>query len=518
MAGAGRSSSLLASSRSRSNILDGRTGCYAHLLSLGIRTPKLEYLSIRSLKLITKNGWKPLDPETSKTPAIVLRLGRTFAIAVKVSIFNHLLEVQVAERNVERPTYFYTTAFNGQKTTNPDLYVHMTVSKNYQDDKASLMAPGLHANRLLIQLGDRFSGVRNQSEHEICLAADPSSPAALNEDIIGRYFLRWRSVLRIVLRHSERLDPSFLNPFEIAYITPTHRLNNWTELFKTTAENYEVRLLGDEFGELPNLSWDALVVTEKLGYNYIWIDSICIIQKGDDFAGGGKHRRWRSTINYQFSIFTLVGTSEEMSNGILHQQPEDVTPWASNLVRLPYRDERNALAGHFYVYRRRMPLVDEYISQIRSSILFKRGWILQEWLFSKRILWYTPHGLFYECHQELPRAYDQSQLAFNLTNPGLRAYLQLKASFYFLNTNILNFWYHALEVYSGQHLTKPEKDRIMALSSLAKKVGTILTNPKQSTAAQIDLQKEIYVAGMWLRDLHYGLLYEEDHSAQGWTA
>jgi hypothetical protein len=53
-------------------------------------------------------------------------------------------------KNVERPTYFYTTAFNGQRTTNPDLYVHMTVSKNYQDDKASLMAPGLHANRLLI--------------------------------------------------------------------------------------------------------------------------------------------------------------------------------------------------------------------------------------------------------------------------------------------------------------------------------------------------------------------------------
>jgi hypothetical protein len=207
-----------------------------------------------------------------------------------------------------------------------------------------------------------------------------------------------------------------------------------------------------------------------------------------------------------------------MSNGILHQQLEDIIPWASTLVRLPYRDKRNALAGHFYVYRRRMPLVDEYISQIRSSILFKRGWILQEWLLSKRLQWYTPHGLFYECQQELPRAYDQSQLAFNQTNPDLRAHLQLKASFHFSSTNILDFWYHALEVYSGQHLTKPEKDRIMALSGLAKEVGTILASPKRSTAAQIDLQKEIYVAGMWLRDLHYGLLWEEDYSAQGWPA
>jgi len=50
----------------------------------------------------------------------------------------------------------------------------------------------------------------------------------------------------------------------------------------------------------------------------------------------------------------------------------------------------------------------------------------------------------------------------------------------------LDFWYHALEVYSGQHLTKPEKDRIMALSGLAKEVGPTL-------AAQIDPQNEIAV-------------------------
>jgi hypothetical protein len=87
-------------------------------------------------------------------------------------------------KNVERPTYFYTTASNRQKTTNPDLYVHMTVSESGWDDKASLMVPGLRANRLLIQLGDRFSEVRNQSEHEICLAADPCTYFPLSLDII----------------------------------------------------------------------------------------------------------------------------------------------------------------------------------------------------------------------------------------------------------------------------------------------------------------------------------------------
>lgn len=386
-----------------------------------------------------------------------------------------------------------------------------------------------------------------------------ASPAALNEDIIGRYFggdpssnlyyetaRNWiqacstHSKCNETVSGSARIDPYFsplptrvievtreaghqrlylrnTEGLQGAYITLTHRWNEWTELCKTTTENYEERLLGGEFGELPQLFQDALTVTEKLGYNYIWIDSICIIQKGDDYADWRKEAP-KMAQYYQFSIFTLAGTSEDMTNGILRQQPEDIIPWASNLVRLPYRDKRNALAGHFYVYRRRIPLADEYISQIRSSILFKRGWILQEWLLSKRILWYTPCGLFYECQQELPRAYDQSQLAFNPTNPDLRAHLQLKASFHFSTTNILDFWYRALEVYSGQHLTKPEKDRIMALSGLAKEVSTILSSSKRSTAAQIDQQKEIYVAGMWLRDFHYALLWEEDHSTQGWTA
>ncbi|KAH8745635.1 hypothetical protein BGZ57DRAFT_713307, partial [Hyaloscypha finlandica] len=63
-----------------------------------------------------------------------------------------------------------------------------------------------------------------------------------------------------------------------AYITLTHHWNDRTELCKTTTENYEERLLAGEFGELPQLFWDAFVIAEKLGIKYIWIDSICIIQ------------------------------------------------------------------------------------------------------------------------------------------------------------------------------------------------------------------------------------------------
>ena len=114
-----------------------------------------------------------------------------------------------------------------------------------------------------------------------------------------------------------------------------------------------------------------------------------------------------------------------------------------------------------------IPLVDDYWALVRNSILFRRGWILQEWLLSKRLLWYTPTGLFFECQTNTPRTDGQEAVNSQLAKPDLQAHLWLKASFHFTDAPILHFWYHALEVYSACHLTKPKQDRILAVAGLA---------------------------------------------------
>ena len=385
------------------------------------------------------------------------------------------------------------------------------------------------------------------------------SPAALSGDVLGRYigcdpssashYETARSWLQACASHSKcnetvsgsvHIDP-YNSPLptrviEIArendqqrlylrhtdghhgaYITLTHRWNEFTGRCITTTSNYEGRLLGEDFGELPQLFRDAFIIAEKLGIKFIWIDSICIIQQGDDLADW-RREALKMAQYYQFSVFTLAGTAEDMSGGLLQPYMKDSVPWSLKLVRLPYRDKTNTIAGHFYSYRRRVPLVDEYMDQVRSSILFRRGWILQEWLLSKRLLWYTPDGLFFECQQELPRSYDQSQLTFTRAGSELQAHLQLKALFHFSNTDILGFWYRALEVYSGQHLTKPDLDRILAVAGLAKEVGPTLANPKRLSSLDNETQHEVYVAGLWLRDIHHGLLWEEHHTASPCTS
>ncbi|KAG4433303.1 hypothetical protein IFR05_011223 [Cadophora sp. M221] len=464
-----------------------------------------------------------------------------------------------AVKDIEKPDYFYTNVFMGVTKLSPDLYVHMTISDSYKDENPASPSLGLQANRFLIELGDRFSGMKSPSSHEICIAADPGSPAALNGDILGRYiggdpsstshYETAQNWLRACTSHSkcnETVSGSIrINPYDApfptrvieivreddrqrlylrhtdglhgAYITLTHRWNEFTGQCITTTSNIEGRLLGEDFEQLPQLFQDAFTIAEKLGITFIWIDSICIIQQGDDYVDWRREAP-KMAQYYQFSVFTLAGTAEDMTDGLLQPYAKDAIPWSSKLVRLPYRDKSHAVAGNFYCFRRRLPVVEDYMDQVWSSILFRRGWILQEWLLSKRLLWYTPHGLFFECQQELPRSYDQSQLTFTRASSDLQAYLRLKASFHFSNIDILSFWYPVLEVYSGQHLTKPELDCILAVAGLAKEVGSILANPSRRPSLESDTQNEVYVAGLWLRDIHHGLLWEEQHTAKPWTS
>jgi hypothetical protein len=83
-----------------------------------------------------------------------------------------------AVKDAEKPEYFYSNVFVGKTALNPDLYVHITISESYKDEKLATPSRGLRANRFLVELGDRFSGMRNPSNHEICITADP-----------GRYLL-----------------------------------------------------------------------------------------------------------------------------------------------------------------------------------------------------------------------------------------------------------------------------------------------------------------------------------------
>jgi hypothetical protein len=52
--------------------------------------------------------------------------------------------------------------------------------------------------------------------------------------------------------------------------------------YYTTQDNIGQRLKGFSLSELPKTFQDAVKVTRELGVLYLWIDSLCIIQYGDN--------------------------------------------------------------------------------------------------------------------------------------------------------------------------------------------------------------------------------------------
>ena len=282
---------------------------------------------------------------------------------------------------------------------------------------------------------------------------------------------------------------------------------------KTVVGNYRDRLQGRGFEELPQLFQDVFDIAEKLNVRYVWIDSICIIQDGDEGAD------WRAEAPkmaqyYQYSLCTVAGTFADPDCSLLRPFPETSVPWVSRLVRLPYRDRNQTKKGYFYIYKRRLPLLEDYWTTICNSTIFRRGWVLQEWLLSKRLVWYTPSGLFFECHTVSPTSDSQASLNSQHAKPDLLAHLSLKESFYATKTSILDFWYRVIEVYTTSHLTKPEVDRILAVAGLAREVAQILRLATSNARwGSVRPSREVYLSGLWLRDIHRGLLWMEAHNA-----
>jgi hypothetical protein len=75
---------------------------------------------------------------------------------------------------VERPTYFGSQHFfRPFRKLDPTLWLHMTVSEDYVGRKVHTGSPeGMRVNRMLVEVGDRFSHVRAASGWEVCLAAE----------------------------------------------------------------------------------------------------------------------------------------------------------------------------------------------------------------------------------------------------------------------------------------------------------------------------------------------------------
>ena len=251
------------------------------------------------------------------------------------------------------------------------------------------------------------------------------------------------------------------------YITLSHRWNSQAFTYRTTKLNLESRKQTLEIENLPSTFHDAIAIAKHLNIPFLWIDSVCIIQALSDEDDTHDWLKEAPKIGqyYSHSIFTLsVGAAP--SEGIEHP-PEPNNAIMGLLIRLSYRDKDEIEDGQIYIHRRRQNVVYDYIDIVRKSELFSRGWILQEWLLSRRIVHYNSGSLlFFECLTESATDEWNQSVKLNLDPEGYD--LGLKMQFYRKSlSNTHGIWYRVLENFTSRELMFPAKDRLMAVAGIA---------------------------------------------------
>ena len=286
---------------------------------------------------------------------------------------------------------------------------------------------------------------------------------------------------RLRLCHSKDIIDT--NP---RYMTLSHCWGlNTGSIFKTTKATLHDRIEGFDLCLLPPTFNDAVVVIQKLGLRYLWIDSICIIQDSEE--------DWNQEASmmgeiYSRSYCTLAASSSKDSSGGL-LRPRNSHQSSPCILSFP---SQSGVSDGIIIHPA-VPLLTREESALQEEPLLKRAWTLQERDLSPRTIHFTDSQLMWECRSQ--RAMEaEPQRAFSKSLEG-----PLNGASHFFDTlsegpsNYMVHWCGIVKDYSARDITFV-KDRLPALSGLAKKMQ--------------QLTGDTYLAGLWKSDLIRGLCWQ----------
>lgn len=152
------------------------------------------------------------------------------------------------------------------------------------------------------------------------------------------------------------------------YITLSHRWHDNTAACNTTVSNFGDREKEVDVARLTPTFRDAIAAARGLQIPYIWIDSLCIIQSGDN-GQDWKQEATRMGDYYQHSLFTICAISGSEGRGFLEMK----SPGIESIAQLPFF-EGGKRAGYMYAYRRPLKAERLFSRDVDQSNLMSRGW------------------------------------------------------------------------------------------------------------------------------------------------
>ena len=174
------------------------------------------------------------------------------------------------------------------------------------------------------------------------------------------------------------------------WLTLTHSWGGVKDLITTTENIHNLRRR-IPWSELPSLFRDSITITRRLGVQYLWIDTLCIVQ--DDRTDWREQSARMSDI-YRHSMLNISATTaSNCREQILTKRDVRFTS-----IALVLQSNDFNLNGKVIRIRPLLMNRSEAIDG-RGSYLSKRGWTMQERLMSPRTLHFGKEQLFWECRQ-----------------------------------------------------------------------------------------------------------------------
>ncbi|KAK0614742.1 hypothetical protein B0T14DRAFT_499946 [Immersiella caudata] len=237
----------------------------------------------------------------------------------------------------------------------------------------------------------------------------------------------------------------------------------------------------------------------KLEIPYVWIDSLCIIQRDVE---GWDMEAVRIADYYQRSVFTIASPEAGHGIGLFGRVVDSPSP----LIRIPYREKSGQERGYFNLSQTETNVAGRFYNAITSSDMLARGWVFQEWILSRRIVCFTTTGLFLLSSAMSPQTQDGEVVIPESAT---------KMFNYSMKNTLVEF---DLSVPNSLEGDMPSEGRLAAIGGIADEFGRVLAKRfsvgKESDDDDDDddtstASLRTYVAGIWLSTIHNGLLWEQ---------
>jgi hypothetical protein len=256
---------------------------------------------------------------------------------------------------------------------------------------------------------------------------------------------------------------------------------------------------------------DAITVARGLGFRYLWVDALCIVQ--NDSVDKTLEIAKLHDYFKKASLTIAAGNAQSASDGFLRPSvmPSCVVPYST-----PEGIEAKANISHSFedpeessnwpegtISDRNLRGYHQIPAAFRSPI-FNRAWTCEENLLSRRKLRYGAQQIFWTCQSS--RFYysqaivnnsivDKNIEVFQDPNPNLENFDFFAKNYKPSLATVVRSWDSIVANYTSRHLTQPE-DKLPAIGAIAHEFQFV-TGDK-------------YLAGLWLRTLPLDLVWYLD--------